>query len=164
MTTEPPASTSSPIRDQLEALHREYAQIHAAARLGWLDLARCRHESVLAIKRAGANLILNPSASNEQRSQMGKTGWDLAERAITANPAAAEGYYWAAVNMGSYALGLGVVRALTLGLEGKFKDRLGRAGALAPAYQFGGVDLAWGRFYEKLPWPKRAHSASPWVR
>jgi porphobilinogen synthase len=36
----------------------EYAQIHAAAQLGWLDLARCRHESLLAIKRAGADLIL----------------------------------------------------------------------------------------------------------
>lgn len=36
----------------------EYAQIQAAARLGWLDLKRCRHESVLAIKRAGADLIL----------------------------------------------------------------------------------------------------------
>jgi porphobilinogen synthase len=36
----------------------EYAQIHAAARLGWLDLARCSHESLLAIKRAGADMIL----------------------------------------------------------------------------------------------------------
>ena len=36
----------------------EYAQLHAAAKLGWLDLARCRHESLLAIKRAGADLIL----------------------------------------------------------------------------------------------------------
>jgi porphobilinogen synthase len=36
----------------------EYAQIHAAAKLGWLDLERCRHESLLAIKRAGADLIL----------------------------------------------------------------------------------------------------------
>ena len=36
----------------------EYAQIQAAARLGWLDLARCRHESPLAIKRAGADMIL----------------------------------------------------------------------------------------------------------
>ncbi len=36
----------------------EYAQIHAAARLGWLDLARCRYESLLAIKRAGADIIL----------------------------------------------------------------------------------------------------------
>jgi porphobilinogen synthase len=36
----------------------EYAQLHAAARLGWLDLARTRRESLLAIKRAGADMIL----------------------------------------------------------------------------------------------------------
>lgn len=36
----------------------EYAQIHAAAKLGWLDLAKCRHESLLSIKRAGADMIL----------------------------------------------------------------------------------------------------------
>jgi porphobilinogen synthase len=36
----------------------EYSQIHAAARLGWLDLAQCRRESLIAIKRAGADMIL----------------------------------------------------------------------------------------------------------
>ncbi len=36
----------------------EYSQIHAAARLGWLDLRRTRDESLLAIKRAGADMIL----------------------------------------------------------------------------------------------------------
>jgi porphobilinogen synthase len=36
----------------------EYAQLHAAARLGWLDLERTRHESLLSIKRAGADMIL----------------------------------------------------------------------------------------------------------
>lgn len=36
----------------------EYAQLHAAARLGWLDLERTRDESLLAIKRAGADVIL----------------------------------------------------------------------------------------------------------
>jgi len=36
----------------------EYAQIHAAAEKGWLDLAKCRDESLLAIKRAGADMIL----------------------------------------------------------------------------------------------------------
>ncbi|MGD1032524.1 MAG: porphobilinogen synthase [Opitutaceae bacterium] len=36
----------------------EYAQLQAAARLGWLDLARTRRESLLAIKRAGADMIL----------------------------------------------------------------------------------------------------------
>ncbi|MCW5559487.1 MAG: porphobilinogen synthase, partial [Verrucomicrobiae bacterium] len=36
----------------------EYAQLQAAARLGWLDLDRIRDESLLAIKRAGADIIL----------------------------------------------------------------------------------------------------------
>jgi porphobilinogen synthase len=36
----------------------EYSQIHAAARLGWLDLELCRMESLIAIKRAGADMIL----------------------------------------------------------------------------------------------------------
>jgi porphobilinogen synthase len=36
----------------------EYSQIQAAARLGWLDLAQCRRESLVSIKRAGANMIL----------------------------------------------------------------------------------------------------------
>ena len=36
----------------------EYAQIHAAARMGWLDLDKTRDESLLSIKRAGADIIL----------------------------------------------------------------------------------------------------------
>ena len=35
----------------------EYAQIHAAAKAGWLDYEKCRDESLLAIKRAGADTI-----------------------------------------------------------------------------------------------------------
>jgi len=37
----------------------EYAQIHAAARAGWLDYERTRDESLLSIKRAGASIILS---------------------------------------------------------------------------------------------------------
>ena len=36
----------------------EYSQIQAAAKLGWLDYERTRNESLVAIKRAGADLIL----------------------------------------------------------------------------------------------------------
>jgi len=36
----------------------EYAQIHAAARAGWLDLERTRDESLTGIRRAGADVIL----------------------------------------------------------------------------------------------------------
>ena len=37
----------------------EYAQIHAASQLGWLDYEKSRDESLLAIKRAGADMILS---------------------------------------------------------------------------------------------------------
>lgn len=41
----------------------EYAQLHAAAEKGWLELKRTRDESLLAIKRAGADIILSYFAS-----------------------------------------------------------------------------------------------------
>ena len=37
----------------------EYTQIHAAAERGWLDLRQCRDESLLAIRRAGADMIFS---------------------------------------------------------------------------------------------------------
>ena len=36
----------------------EYAMLHAAAEKGWLDLEAAAHESLLSIKRAGADLIV----------------------------------------------------------------------------------------------------------
>ena len=49
----------------------EYAQIHAAARLGWLDLVRTRQESLLAIKRAGADIILTYFAKEFAKAYKG---------------------------------------------------------------------------------------------
>ena len=54
--------TDSGARNRVDAIYHSdslYSAVTAAmARLGWLDLARTRHESLLAIKRAGANMIL----------------------------------------------------------------------------------------------------------
>jgi porphobilinogen synthase len=36
----------------------EYAQIHAAAKAGCLDYEKARDESLLSIKRAGADIII----------------------------------------------------------------------------------------------------------
>ncbi len=36
----------------------EYAMMHAAAANGWIDLDRCMMESLVSIKRAGADMIL----------------------------------------------------------------------------------------------------------
>jgi porphobilinogen synthase len=64
------------IRDVRQATRRpvaayqvsgEYSQIQAAARLGWLDLRRIRCESLVAIKRAGADVILTYFAKEMAR-------------------------------------------------------------------------------------------------
>lgn len=49
----------------------EYAQLQAAARLGWLDLAATRRESLLAIRRAGADMILTYFA-RETAAELGR--------------------------------------------------------------------------------------------
>ena len=45
----------------------EYAMLHAAAANGWLDLQRCALESLTAIKRAGADMILTYFARDAVR-------------------------------------------------------------------------------------------------
>ncbi len=45
----------------------EYAMLHAATLNGWLDLRRCALESLLSIKRAGADMILTYFAKDAAR-------------------------------------------------------------------------------------------------
>ena len=65
------------VRDRVEVpvaayqVSGEYAQIHAAARLGWLDLTATRDESLLAIRRAGADIILTYFAEDLAREEAG---------------------------------------------------------------------------------------------
>jgi tetratricopeptide (TPR) repeat protein len=145
---------------RLDELHRrrdDKAAYGEAQRLVQAGLARAPGDYGLLWRAARFYFWASddPGVSHEQRSRWGKDGWDIAEHAIAVNPNDVAGYYYAAVCMGNYALGLGVVKALSLGLEGKFRDRLGHAAALNDGYENGGVETAWGRFFDKLPWPKR---------
>ncbi len=45
----------------------EFSQIHAAARLGWLDLERTMLESLIAIRRAGASIVMTYFAKDVAR-------------------------------------------------------------------------------------------------
>jgi len=96
-----------------------------------------------------------PSRSDEERSRLGKEAYELAERAIAANPNAVEGHYWAALSIGSYAQGMGVLRALANGIEGKFRQPLERATAIDVRYDHGSIPVVWAAYYLELPWPKR---------
>ncbi len=89
------------------------------------------------------------------RSALAKQAYDLAERAIAVNPNDAAAQYWAAISIGTYAEGMGVVRALANGIEGKFKRPLERATALDVTYDHGNIPVVWAAYYLELPWPKR---------
>lgn len=96
----------------------------------------------------------DPSLSNEEKSRLGKRAWEYGDRATEANPNGVEGWYFAAVGMGNYSLGIGILKALSEGIEGKYKERLSKAEKIDPKFFNGGIYTAWGRFYFKLPWPK----------
>lgn len=96
----------------------------------------------------------DPALPEGERSRLGKQAWDLGDRAAAVNPSGVEGWYFAALGMGNYSLGIGILKALGEGIEGKFKERLSKAEKIDPTYHEGGIYNAWGRFYFKLPWPK----------
>jgi tetratricopeptide (TPR) repeat protein len=96
----------------------------------------------------------DPGIPNEEKSHIGKKAWEYGDRAAATNPAGVEGWYFAAVGMGNYSLGIGILKALGEGIEGKFRERLTKAEKIDPRFFDGGIYTAWGRFYFKLPWPK----------
>ena len=96
-----------------------------------------------------------PMLAAEQRARLGQEAYELAQRAIAANPNDVAGHYWAALSIGSAAESMGVLRALASGVEGKFKRPLARATALDETYDHGGVPVVWAAYYLELPWPKR---------
>jgi hypothetical protein len=96
-----------------------------------------------------------PARSNDDRSRLGEEAYELAERAIAVNPNGVAGHYWAALGVGNYARGMGIMRALSNGIEGKFKRPLERATALDVRYDHGQIPVIWAAYWLQLPWPKR---------
>jgi tetratricopeptide (TPR) repeat protein len=97
----------------------------------------------------------DPQLSGDARSSLGKKGWDYGDRATRARPDRVEGWFFGAAGVGAYALGIGVLKALSEGIEGRFKQRLEKAQQLDPTFLGGAIESAWGRFYSEAPWPKR---------
>jgi hypothetical protein len=145
---------------RLDALHlrRDEPAAQAEARLG-AQTALARAPNDYGVLWRAARVAFTDSddhaRATDDRSRLGKQGYDLANRAIAANPNGVDGYYWAALCIGSYAEGMGAVRALANGIEGKFKRPLERATALDPGYDHGSIPVVWAAYYLELPWPKR---------
>lgn len=96
----------------------------------------------------------DPAIADEERARLGKLGWEVADRANLANPNGVEGWFYGSSGVGMYAVGISIVKALLDGMESKYLDRLKRAQAIDPMYYLDGADVAWGRYWYELPWPK----------
>ncbi len=136
-------------RDDPGALDEVARALEEAERLAPQD-----YEVLWRLSRLDFWLADEPTVKDEEKSRLGKRGWDHGERAIAAAPDRVEGYHYAAAGMGYYGLGIGVFKALRMGIEGKLKDRFARAEKIDPGFERGAIQTAWGRFWFKLPWPK----------
>jgi tetratricopeptide (TPR) repeat protein len=117
-------------------------------------LAPESYEVLWRLARLHFWLADDPSLKSEEKSRLGKIGWDYGDRATAANPGRVEGWHFAAAGVGNYGLGIGIITAIRKGIEKKFKERLSAAERIDPDFESGGIQTAWGRYWYELPWPK----------
>jgi tetratricopeptide (TPR) repeat protein len=91
----------------------------------------------------------------DKKAELGKLAWEVGDKAILAKPEDVRGHYQAGVGVGLYSEGIGILTALAQGIEGKFRDRMHAALRIDKDYLDGAPQVVWGRYFFKLPWPKR---------
>ncbi len=137
-TRDDPASmkaTDEAITEGLKAFPEDFEILWRAARYRWW--------------------VADGATDERLKKQVAKEGWSLAERAVKANPGAAQGHFYVAVNIGAYSQAVGILKALGEGLEGKFNEQLELARQANEQFDRSGPRNAKGRYYWELPWPKR---------
>jgi len=94
-------------------------------------------------------------ASTKRKKDLGAEGRDYGERAAKLRPQRIEGWFYGVICLGEYSMGIGLMTAMRQGIEGKFRAMTDKAMAIDPNFDLAGPPRAYGRFFHKLPWPKR---------
>ncbi len=142
--------------DALDARRDDPAALKQAEERLRAGLAKAPNDYGLLWRAARLHVWLADGATDDNvKRDEGKRAWDLGESAIRASPGGFEGYYFSAVGIGNYSQAVGILKALTQGLEGTFNDRLDRAIRMKPDYLNGFPVMLKGRYHYELPWPKR---------
>ncbi|MGC4113174.1 MAG: hypothetical protein QM765_00535 [Myxococcales bacterium] len=142
--------------DELWARRDEPAIVEQSEKL--LAQALAEHPSSVGVLwRAGRLHFWRADVSDDLRTResMSLRGWEEAEKAVGLDPGSADARYWAAAACGTYAEAIGVLNALSKGLDGKLRKNLDWVVERVPAYEWGGPLLTIGRYWAQLPWPKR---------
>jgi len=129
---------------QLDALTEE----HLAEDPNAFETNR-RHASLVAWEADGE------ADGSDEKAAKGKAAWEAGDKAIQASPGDVRGHYYSGVGVGLYSEGVGILTALSQGLEGKFRERMLAALRIDKDFLDGAPQVVWGRYFFKLPWPKR---------
>lgn len=143
-------STSQADADALYANRTSLADALRAAAL-WQERLATRADDLDAAWRLGrAGYWLGGHLPTQAaRTAAFEMGMDAARKAIAAQPARPEGYFWLAANMG----GLAELTGMRAGIKYRtpIRRNLEKVLAIDPAFQKGSADRALGRWYFKVP-------------
>jgi hypothetical protein len=161
------AGVAAPARGQTAAFRARFDELwktrddpKAQKELGLLvrDATKAQPDSFDVRWRQSALLSWSADGAadgSDLKAQLGKSAWGAAERAIELKGADVHGHYYGAIGLGLYSEGVGILTALREGLEGKFRDLAQAALRIDKDFLDGAPQMVWGRYFLKLPWPKR---------
>ncbi len=95
------------------------------------------------------NFCLQDKTAKSDKTKLFKYGYEAGKMAKELEPKKVEGYYWYAINLGSYGLSKGIFSALNNAKPGR--DALLEAAKIDPKYQWCGPLRILGRYYQEVP-------------
>jgi tetratricopeptide (TPR) repeat protein len=99
-------------------------------------------------------------AQSQELMRLGTKARKYADKAVSLKPDGVEGNYYAALAIGLYAFGKSIISALWEGLGPQYEDHLNRALKAKKDFMDGALFAAYGRYWYKLPRPKRNNGRS----
>jgi tetratricopeptide (TPR) repeat protein len=94
-------------------------------------------------------------AEGTEHKTSGEIGMKYGKTAIEQKPSGIEGHYYYALNLAQYGLGISIIKALVQGLGSEYEEHIKTVLQINKGYDDAGPLRAIGRYYYKLPWPKR---------
>ena len=123
-----------------------------------LEINAHNHEACWKIARACFYLgdaLPETDEMSEHHKKMGEEGMSYAKRALKLRPEKVEGHYYYVLSIAQYSIGISIIKALAAGLGSKYEEHIARALAIDKNYDNAGPLRAIGKYWYRLPWPKR---------
>jgi tetratricopeptide (TPR) repeat protein len=101
------------------------------------------------------DMLPETKVMRSRHKERGVEGMRYAKKALELNPQGIEGHYYYTLSLAQYSIGISIIRALAKGLGPDYEEHIGKALEIDKMYDYAGPLRAVGRYWYKLPWPKR---------